>query len=160
MVFSQLGAVKIVLVWIVAFAYLLETNVGALLTEALTADVEAVLADQTGTVSADAAVVAGSTVSPQSISKILEPVSGLHAIIFELFFSFPLPPPVTMDIPPPSFLPPKDAKCECVPRAGALAVAAGARVPNGFVRHAGQFEFFGCRRLVDAGVVGVGIDGF
>lgn len=36
--------------------YLDETNVGALLTEALTADVEAVLADETGLVGADAAV--------------------------------------------------------------------------------------------------------
>jgi hypothetical protein len=38
------------------FPYLDETNVGALLTEALTADVEAVLADETGVVGADAAV--------------------------------------------------------------------------------------------------------
>lgn len=37
-------------------AYLDETDVGSLLTEALTADVEAVLADETGLVSADAAV--------------------------------------------------------------------------------------------------------
>lgn len=35
---------------------LVETDVGGLLTEALTADVEAVLADQTGSVGADAAV--------------------------------------------------------------------------------------------------------
>ena len=37
-------------------SYLDETNVGALLAEALTADVEAVLADQTSGVGADAAV--------------------------------------------------------------------------------------------------------
>jgi hypothetical protein len=37
-------------------SYLDEANVGGLLTEALTADVEAVLADQTGLVGADAAV--------------------------------------------------------------------------------------------------------
>ena len=37
-------------------AYLDETDVGALLTEALTADVEAVLPDETGLVGADAAV--------------------------------------------------------------------------------------------------------
>jgi hypothetical protein len=36
--------------------YLDEANVGALLTEALTADVQAVLADQTSRVGADAAV--------------------------------------------------------------------------------------------------------
>ncbi len=36
--------------------YLDEANVGSLLTEALTADVEAVLADQTGLVGADAAI--------------------------------------------------------------------------------------------------------
>jgi hypothetical protein len=37
-------------------SYLDETNVGGLLTEALTADVQAVLADQTSRVGADAAV--------------------------------------------------------------------------------------------------------
>lgn len=37
-------------------SYLGESNVGGLLTEALTADVEAVLADETGLVGADAAV--------------------------------------------------------------------------------------------------------
>jgi hypothetical protein len=37
-------------------AYLDETNVGGLLTEALTADVQTVLADETSTVGADAAV--------------------------------------------------------------------------------------------------------
>jgi hypothetical protein len=37
--------------------YLGEANIGGLLAEALTADVEAVLADQTGTVGADAAVI-------------------------------------------------------------------------------------------------------
>ena len=36
--------------------YLDETNVGGLLTEALTADVQAVLADETGLVGADTAV--------------------------------------------------------------------------------------------------------
>lgn len=36
--------------------YLDESNIGALLSEALTADVEAVLADETGAVGADAAV--------------------------------------------------------------------------------------------------------
>jgi len=36
-----------------------EANVGGLLTEALTADVEAILADQTGGMGADAAVVRG-----------------------------------------------------------------------------------------------------
>ena len=38
-----------------SLAYLDEANVGGLLTEALTADVEAVLADETGRVGADAA---------------------------------------------------------------------------------------------------------
>jgi hypothetical protein len=37
-------------------SYLDETNVGALLAEALTADVQAVLADETSRVGADAAV--------------------------------------------------------------------------------------------------------
>jgi hypothetical protein len=38
------------------FSYLDETDVGGLLTEALTAEVEAVLADETGLVGADTAV--------------------------------------------------------------------------------------------------------
>ena len=41
----------------IALAYLGEANVGRLLTEALTADVQAVLADETGLVSADTAAV-------------------------------------------------------------------------------------------------------
>jgi hypothetical protein len=39
------------------FPYLDESNVGALLPEALTADVQAILADETSGVGADAAVV-------------------------------------------------------------------------------------------------------
>jgi hypothetical protein len=42
--------------WWVGESYLDETNVGGLLTEALTADVQAVLADETSRVGADAAV--------------------------------------------------------------------------------------------------------
>ena len=38
-------------------SYLDETNVGGLLTEALTADVQAVLADETSLVGADTAVI-------------------------------------------------------------------------------------------------------
>lgn len=37
--------------------YLDESNIGSLLSEALTADVEAVLADETGLVGADAAII-------------------------------------------------------------------------------------------------------
>lgn len=46
--------------WLVGmgFSYLDETDVGALLAEALTADVEAVLSDETSRVGADAAVAA------------------------------------------------------------------------------------------------------
>jgi hypothetical protein len=43
-----------------------EANVGALLTEALTADVEAVLADQTSGVGADAALAGALAVSPRA----------------------------------------------------------------------------------------------
>jgi hypothetical protein len=43
-----------------------EANVGALLTEALTADVEAVLADQTSRVGADAALAGALAVSPRA----------------------------------------------------------------------------------------------
>lgn len=52
---------RIMLFWFVETnkddrAYLDESNVGGLLTEALTADVQAIFADQTGFVCADAAV--------------------------------------------------------------------------------------------------------
>lgn len=50
-------------------AYLDETNVGGLLTEALTADVQAVLADETGGVGANAAVK-GKVVSQMSSSDV------------------------------------------------------------------------------------------
>jgi hypothetical protein len=53
-------------------SYLDETNVGGLLTEALTADVEAVLADQTSRVGADAAV---STVLAMSFPFKASPVA-------------------------------------------------------------------------------------
>lgn len=57
--------------WIVAWevgwvgeSYLDETNVGGLLTEALTADVQAVLADETSRVGADAAVSTSLATAP------------------------------------------------------------------------------------------------
>ena len=100
--------------------YLDEANVGALLTEALTADVEAVLADQTGTVGADAAVSLKSHVSLPFILS---------------FLGLPLP-----------HLPISFALLGCspqrlfqvggfVPFAGALAVRTGAGVPDRLVRH-------------------------
>jgi hypothetical protein len=42
---------------IVGYSYLGEADISGLLAEALTADVEAVLADQTGGMAADAAVI-------------------------------------------------------------------------------------------------------
>ena len=57
-------------------SYLDETNVGGLLAEALTADVEAVLADQTSGVGADAAVVESQP--PFSQSPCMSSMSVLH----------------------------------------------------------------------------------
>ena len=50
---------------------LVEANVGGLLTEALTADVQAVLADETGLVGADAAVERDSTLAPPFLTGFL-----------------------------------------------------------------------------------------
>jgi hypothetical protein len=102
-----------------SLAYLDEANVGRLLTEALTADVEAVLADQTGLMGADAAVKGEKKyhVSPDVLS-IANAVS-MHRRVFSTLSSAFRPHPTR----------------ENIPLAGALAVAAGARVPDGFVRH-------------------------
>jgi hypothetical protein len=97
-------------------SYLDETNVGALLAEALTADVEAVLADQTHGVSADAAV---------------RFLSALHCRISHCPFrhgwrSVPF-----------------HISIQClryennVPLAGALAVGPRTRIPDRLVRHVG-----------------------
>jgi len=61
--------------------YLDEANVGGLLTEALTADVEAVLADKTGLVGADAAVNVPSvhvlSISPCALKSALPNLSSI-----------------------------------------------------------------------------------
>jgi hypothetical protein len=59
-------------------AYLDETNVGGLLTEALTADVQAVLADETGLVGADAAVEK-IQVSQMSSFRVCDPLAHARA---------------------------------------------------------------------------------
>ena len=94
-------------------SYLGEANVGGLLSEALTADVEAVLADETSRVGADAAA---NNVRPMFHSR---PFSISRAM-------YPVPNPSSS---------PSKTRCENVPLPGALAVGAWARVPDGFVRH-------------------------
>lgn len=84
---------------------LVETNVLGLLTEALTAEVEVVLADQTGLVLADAAKKIPMLVIPHVLPR-----------IFDIFL-------VSMEY------------FSIVPAARALAVGSRARVPNAFVRH-------------------------
>ena len=54
-------------------AYLDESNVGGLFTEALTADVESVLADQTSLVGADAAIHQNPSASSSSASPRSQP---------------------------------------------------------------------------------------
>lgn len=64
--------------------YLDEANVVGLLTEALTADVEAVLADETGLVGADAAVFVGGVVSDVEKALVYEvssPAAGTLAVV-------------------------------------------------------------------------------
>lgn len=97
-------------------AYLVEANVLGLLTEALTAKVEVVLADETGSVLADAAV-AKKNVSNRRSDVVFDDFAFLRIqilvgaqIVQNGIFGF-------------------------VPATRALAVGLGARVPDAFVRH-------------------------
>lgn len=90
---------------------LVEANVGGLLTEALTADVQAVLADETGLVGADTAVR----------NPMLAPCP-LHATLYL---------PILRDFILFHF------GVGYAPLAAALAVGARARVPDRLVRHVG-----------------------
>jgi hypothetical protein len=60
------------------YAYLDETNVGGLLTEALTADVQAVLADETSLVGANAAVEEKSS-ARCSLHWLCDPLARMRA---------------------------------------------------------------------------------
>jgi hypothetical protein len=99
----------------VAGAYLDEANVGGLLAEALTADVEAVLADQAGRVGADAAVGGRALVSFPSSQVFTPTMSSTLEISPSAVFNIRV-----------GFL---------LPSAGALAVVARARVPDVLVSH-------------------------
>lgn len=94
-------------------AYLLETNVGGLLTEALTADVQAVLADETGLVGADTAVKKSMLAHP-----VLYAAPSLAASAM---------------IPASEIL--ATGQIVDIPLPGALAVGAWARKPDALVRH-------------------------
>ena len=104
-------------------AYLGKTDSGSLLTEALTAEVKAVLADETSLVGAEAAVGTHYQHSP--------PISLV-----------PLSIPLLLSIPQMTLLhslmpdgrPNEDG---CSPLTAALAELAGAREPNGVVGHFG-----------------------
>lgn len=105
-------------------SHLLEANVGALLTEALTADVQAVLADQTGTVGADAAVKRDGMLARL-------PFSSLNKMPSSNFFSMCVRVRPDGDI----IFSSTTGVGVFVPRAGTLSVATRAGVPDGFVRH-------------------------
>jgi hypothetical protein len=124
----------------VGYSYLDETNVGALLAEALTADVEAVLADETSGVGADAAVstvlafvlampYAFSNPYLRSFSQTLRCQQGAH--------------------PPESYI------GVDLPLAGALAVVPRARIPDRLVRHDVWFGvgICGCRLLLQISIL-------
>jgi len=102
-------------------SYLDEANVGGLLTEALTADVEAVLADETGLVGADTAV----KTQGQQVSEVCPML--LSNFVFPL--ALPIPPSSSWTIYSWSHVGLN------VPATGALAVLPRARVPDRFVRH-------------------------
>lgn len=104
-------------------SYLDEANVGGLLTEALAADVEAVLADETSLVGADTAV----KTQGRQVSEIC-PMNIVSASVFSrrvlqslilVWEIYSLSRVFGLN----------------VPATGALAVLPRARVPDGFVRH-------------------------
>jgi len=136
------------------YSYLGEANVGSLLTEALTADVEAVLADETGLVGAHAAVRLVLELASQNFFLYLVfcpnifPGKSIHPatpsrvsplLSFFLLLNFPLSPCRCFF--PSHHNPPRNfpnwglGEYFRLPSARALAVAARARVPDGFVRH-------------------------
>ena len=102
-------------------SYLDETDVGALLTEALTADVEAVLADETSWVGADTAVSMSlaivQTYAPLGLSASTSYCAALPTLLSYEVFPFGVG--------------------DNVPLAGALAVGPRTRIPDGLVRHIG-----------------------
>jgi hypothetical protein len=102
-------------------SYLDETNVGALLAEALTADVQAVLADETSRVGADAAV-STSLATVQVYKPLYSPAPTAcraAALAVRLLCRLRL------------------GKGNNVPLAGALAVGPRTRIPDRLVRHVG-----------------------
>ena len=104
-------------------AYLVEANVLGLLTEALTAEVEVVLADETSSVLADAATERGTLLAFSTFT--------IFAFGYRSGRSSSFSPKETT---------PDNADFEAigfliVPAARALAVGARARVPDAFVRH-------------------------
>jgi hypothetical protein len=101
------------------FAYLDEANVRAFLAKALAADVEAVLSDQTGAVSADAAAYSISQYS----SRLFPPSSSTSLLRMRF---------------PPSTIPILKGCIETgsnAPSPGSLAVGPRTRVPDVVVRH-------------------------
>ena len=97
-------------------SYLDETDVGALLAEALTADVQAVLADQTSRVGADAAE--STMLANHGQFRRAAPDRDMHMHTRALQGG-----------------PARCAYIRDVPLAGALAVGPGTRIPNRLVRH-------------------------
>lgn len=93
----------------------METDVGGLLTEALTADVQAVLADETGLVGADTAV--------RKKRPMLAPAILIVQYLLDLAISICAIPPILFQ------------RGVNVPLAAALAVGARARVPDRLVGH-------------------------
>ena len=111
---------------------LVEANVGGLLTEALTADVQAVLADETGLVGADTAV------KEPMLASLLLALYSLSLLIFLLIAQHP-----------PFLL---QSSGVYTPFTAALAVGARARVPDRLVGHVdGWLSWVGERCFVGRG---------
>jgi hypothetical protein len=128
-------------------SYLDKANIGSLLTEALTADVEAVLADKTGLVGADAAIQEYTSARLHKIDLpfIIEiySLSNMQSFLL-LLLLVPCPARKSQK---------QDRESSMdVPLTRALAVGARARVPDRFVRHVCGWECGGWR--LDVRVVG------
>lgn len=123
---------------LVVGTHLDEANVGGLLAEALTADVEAVLADETGLVGADAAV-GGDRLANWFVRGFVCPAAAAMVVRHSCLPPCSSSSSASSSIVSPTWVMMMMGMEVPLPATGALAVGARARVPDGFVRHVGWF---------------------